>query len=213
MPPRRRGTGYINPAAFYAANVGGGERLAARLGERARSEAGELGGTVGELEQGFQQRLRATSPAAMYTGPTSLAEMDPERYMQAAGQQRRLGETLGALGSESGRSRLLQEAYGGQGGYGAAQAAWDAALAGRVGGGFGGLRRALGGDALEAAQGRMTSTLRERRPRQTFEPGTASPIRGPAPAQEPLGPGREDIRLGRAERGMARRRYLRGGTF
>lgn len=210
MPPRR-GSGYINPAAFFAANKPAGQRLAAGLGERAQREAGALGGTVGELEQGAQQRLRATSPAQMYIGPTSFAEMDPERYGWAVGQQRQLGETLSGLGSQAGRARLLQEAYGGGGGYGGAMAAWDAALAGQAGGGFGGLRRKLWGDALEAAQARFMGAVRERVPRQTFAPGTTSPMPTPALERGPLGPAREDIIAGRAERRMGRRRYLKGG--
>jgi hypothetical protein len=142
--PTPKGSGFVNFQSYLAANDAGG--MANRIASGVESEGAEAragldaasrtfgdavkAGTVGYETRGSSAESRGGA-AASYTGPASLASQDG--FGGAVEKAAGAASKANALGTASGRSVLLQDAYGSNAGYTPGARSLDGALVGAQG--------------------------------------------------------------------------------
>lgn len=173
MPASKRGTGFIGLQQYLGLNQGAAQRMAEGLTGEVEDAMGAFKGNVdtgvgkfgeqvsagsamGPTEDMLPGQLKALSQRK-YTGPQGLGEVADMGALEA--EKARVGNMVGALGTNSGRAALLAQKYPGQG-YGWGSQALDAALVGAGGGAT--LNQARGGwERLKGYLGKATTGAAE----------------------------------------------------
>lgn len=164
MPPSRQGTGFTNLQTYLGLNRGIAGRMGDALAGDVERAGGGLPGEIRSLEQNTLDDIKNKTLQApgegvtpqqatefgqrTYDGPMGL---DPARYVDLARRSAAAQNQATALGSNTGRSTLLQQKYGANtwgGGQLDAALAGAGPAAGRLGaasGAYGRLLQTLGG--------------------------------------------------------------------
>lgn len=164
MPPFRQGTGFTNLQTYLGLNRGIAGQMGSALAEDAERAGSGLPGEIRSLEQSTLEDIRGKTLQAPGEGVTSQQAtelgqrtydgpmgLDPTRYADLARRSAAAQNQATALGSNTGRSTLLQQKYGANtwgGGQLDAALAGAGSAAGRLGaasGAYGRLLQTLGG--------------------------------------------------------------------
>lgn len=146
-----RGTGFINPQTYAAANAGAGRQMADRLAEFLEQGQAGFNNDLSAAEDRFNSGVNAGAPTynderlsayeanrraqlenTDYKGPSSLGEQEGWADIISKGRRAEQNSALGA--DFYGRQALLQQQYGNTGPYSAGMSRFDSFLVGANGG-------------------------------------------------------------------------------